>query len=89
MIPKIVGTISLSAKTIAILSLLYLDLTKKINLPIFVIVLFAISGLGLGNAKFIHQFYNKDYTPSYDYHFHNALIALVSIFLLVKKLTLN
>jgi hypothetical protein len=90
MIPKIVGTLSLSAKTIAILSVLYLDLTKKINLPIFVIVLFAISGLGLGNSKIIHQIYNnKDYTPSYDYHFHNAIIGIVSIFVLAKKLTLN
>jgi hypothetical protein len=83
---EIIGTICLSAKTIAILSVLYLDLTKKINLPIFVIVLFAISGLGLGNIKFIHQFYNKDYTPSFDYHFHNAIIGLLSILLLVKKL---
>ena len=83
---EIIGTICLSAKTLAILSVLYLDLTKKINLPIFVIVLFAISGLGLGNIKFIHQFYNKDYTPSFDYHFHNAIIGLLSILLLVKKL---
>jgi hypothetical protein len=89
MIPNIVGTISLSAKTIAILSLLYLDLTKKINMPIFVIVLFAISGLGLGTSKFIHQLYNKDHTPSYDYHYHNALIGLLSIFVLAKKLMLN
>jgi hypothetical protein len=83
---EIIGTICLSAKTLAILSVLYLDLTKNINLPIFVIVLFAISGLGLGNIKFIHQFYNKDYTPSFDYHFHNAIIGLLSILLLVKKL---
>lgn len=89
MIPDIVGTLSLSAKTIAILSLLYLDLIKKINLPNFVIVLFAISGLGLGSSKFIHDMYNKDYTPAYDYHFHNALIGLLSIFVLAKKLTLN
>jgi hypothetical protein len=89
MAAKIVGTISLSAKTIAILSLLYLDLIKKINMPIFVIVLFAISGLGLGTSKFIHDLYNKDYTPAYDYHYHNALIGLLSIFVLVKKLTLN
>ena len=83
---EIIGTLCLSAKTIAILSVLYLDLTKKINLPIFVIVLFAISGLGLGNIKFIHQFYNKDYTPSFDYHFHNAIIGVLSILALVKKL---
>jgi hypothetical protein len=89
MIPVYVGTVSLFAKTIAILSLLYLDLTQKINLPLFVIVLFAISGLGLGSTKFIHQFYNRDYTPTYDYHFHNALIALFSIVVLVKKLILN
>jgi len=89
MIPDIVGTLSLSAKTIAILSLLYLDLTKKINLPIFVIVLFAISGLALGTSKIIHKFYNKDHTPSYDYHYHNALIGVLSIFVLAKKLTLN
>lgn len=89
MIPKIAGTISLFAKTIAILSLLYLDLTKKINLPIFVIVLLAISGLGLGHAKFIHELYDKDYTPSYDYHFHNAVIGLFSIIVLAKKLFLN
>lgn len=87
--PEIVGTISLVTKTVAILSLLYLDLTKQINLPIFVIVLFAISGLGLGSTKFIHQLYNNDYTPTYDYHFHNALIALFSIVVLVKKLMLN
>jgi hypothetical protein len=84
--PEIVGSISLFAKTIAILSLLYLDLTQKINLPIFVIVLLGISGLGLGSTKFIHQFYNNDYSPTYDYHFHNALIALFSILALAKKL---
>jgi hypothetical protein len=83
---EIIGTISLTAKTIAILSVLYLDLIKKINLPIFIIVLFAISGFGLGNIKFIHKFYNKDYTPSFDYHFHNAIIFVFSIFLLAKKL---
>lgn len=83
---EIIGTLCLSAKTIAILSVLYLDLTKKIHLPIFVIVLFAISGLGLGNIKFIHQFYNKDYTPSFDYHFHNAIIGVLSILALIKKL---
>jgi hypothetical protein len=89
MVAEIVGTISLSAKTIAILSLLYLDLTKKINLPDFVIVLFVISGLGLGSTKYIHQFYNNDYTPVYDYHFHNVLIGLCSIFVLAKKLSLK
>lgn len=83
---EIIGTLCLSAKTIAILSVLYLDLTKKINLPIFVIVLFAISGFGLGNIKFIHQFYNKNYTPSFDYHFHNAIIGIFSVLLLIKKL---
>ena len=83
---EIIGTLCLSAKTIAILSVLYLDLIKKINLPIFVIVLFAISGFGLGNIKFIHQFYNKDYTPSFDYHFHNAIISIFSVLLLIKKL---
>jgi hypothetical protein len=83
---EIIGTLCLSAKTIAILSVLYLDLIKKINLPIFVIVLFAISGFGLGNIKFIHQFYNKNYTPSFDYHFHNAIIGVLSVLLLIKKL---
>jgi hypothetical protein len=89
MIPKIVGTVSLFAKTIAILSLLYLDFTQKIKMPTFVIVLFAISGLGLGNTPFLHQLYNKDYTPSYDYHFHNAIIGLFSIIVLAKKLIFN
>ena len=89
MIPKIVGTVSLFAKTIAILTLLYLDLTKKINLPTFVIVLFAISGVGLGHAKFIHELYDLEYTPSYDYHFHNAIIGLFSTVVLVKKIMWN
>ena len=87
--PEIVGSISLFAKTIAILSLLYLDLTQKINLPIFVVVLLAISGVGLGNAKFVHQLYNQDHIPTYDYHFHNAVIGLFSIIVLAKKLILN
>ena len=86
MTSEIIGTLCFSAKTFAILSVLYLDLTKKINLPIFVIVLFAISGLGLGNIKIIHQFYNKDYTPSFDYHYHNIIISVFSIFVLAKKL---
>lgn len=78
-----IGEMCLFAKTVGILAVLYLDLTKKINLPIFVILLFAISGFGLG---FIHTFHDKKEIPIYNYHYHNIAISVLSIVVLVKKI---
>ena len=80
---ELIGQLCLLGKTIAILLILYLDLTKKIHLPLFIILLFAITGLGLG---FIHQLHEKEEIPIYSYHYHNILIGVLSIFLLAKKL---
>jgi len=80
---EFLGHLGLSAKTIAILVILFLDFTKKIHLPLFVILFLAFSGLILG---FIHQLHEKKEEPIYDYHYHNLIIGVFSIFLLSKRL---
>lgn len=77
------GQLGLLSKTIAILVILFLDLTKKIHLPVFVILAFAFSGLILG---FIHQLHKQKEEPIYDYHYHNLIIGVFSVFLLSKRL---
>jgi hypothetical protein len=80
---EFLGHLGLLSKTIAILVILFLDLTKKIHLSVFVILAFAFSGLILG---FIHQLHEKKEEPIYDYHYHNLIIGVFSVFLLSKRL---
>ena len=77
------GHLALLAKTIAILAILSLDLTKKIRIPWYVISLFAFSGLTLG---FIHRFHEEKEDPIYNYHYHNLMIGVSSILVLLKRL---
>ena len=80
---RLIGHVALLSKTIAILSLLFLDLVKKIKLPLYIPLLFALSGLGLG---VIHQYDDKIEKPIYNYHSHNMIIAVFSLIVLIKKL---
>ena len=80
---EFLGHLALLSKTIAILVILFLDLTKKIHVPLFVILLFAFSGLTL---TFIHQLHEKKEEPIYSYHYHNLIIGVFSIFILLKRL---
>jgi len=80
---KYLGHMALLAKTVAILVILFLEFTKKLRLPWVVTSLLAFSGLTLG---FIHQFHEKKEEPIYSYHYHNLMIGVFSVVILLKRL---
>jgi len=74
------GHIFLILKTLGILYVFYLDYYKKINLPLFAILFIVIGSFGMSAVGS-----SSNVTPVFNYHYHNFVIGLAGILLIIKK----
>ena len=73
------GEISMIVKTFAILAIFFLQFTKKVHIPLWIIVLITLSSLALAFAsskKKEHQVYN--------HHNYNLLLGIAGIIVIIK-----
>ena len=81
-LPKItMGDVAMTLKTVAILAILYLQFTKKIHIPLWILLLLTVASFALAHVSF-----QKKEHQTFNHHYQNLLTGILGLVVVIKDL---